>query len=427
MSHSRKHERPLIAFFDYPDVFEDFYSHYGVNQNEFGTRWMDTAVHAWLALVQREIGEVVWYVLSLEPELSETRHEGVGCRVKFIQSSWLHRLLWRAFYLPRASWRWRGAYRVYAAIASYLALLSLPLFRALKQDRPSAFFVASYSSGRFDVLMLMASILRVPLLVLHTGGTPDGYLGRFAKRWTIPRSDWIFPSGRSELEMLVHRFKVERDRLDIIRPPVDTTRFYPVDRGVACHASDLDPSRRYLLFVGRLDDSVKRISSLIGAFATITKDHPDADLLIVGHGRDAATLQNLAAALAPNRIRFLGWISAVEAKARIYSVAECLVLNSLREASPAVINEAFACGTPVLSSGVGAISDLVVHQQTGWLFPAGNDAALTAGLAYVLAHPDIVAAMRNTVRSVAEDQLSPTTVIATLKKGFAAHLLYERR
>lgn len=24
-------QRPLIAFFDYPDVFEDFYPHYGVN------------------------------------------------------------------------------------------------------------------------------------------------------------------------------------------------------------------------------------------------------------------------------------------------------------------------------------------------------------------------------------------------------------
>jgi hypothetical protein len=31
-------ERPLIAFFDYPDVFEDFYPHYGVDQRAFATR-----------------------------------------------------------------------------------------------------------------------------------------------------------------------------------------------------------------------------------------------------------------------------------------------------------------------------------------------------------------------------------------------------
>ena len=41
-------ERPLIAFFDYHDVFEDFYPHYGVDQRSFATRWADTANHAWL-------------------------------------------------------------------------------------------------------------------------------------------------------------------------------------------------------------------------------------------------------------------------------------------------------------------------------------------------------------------------------------------
>ena len=46
-------ERPLIAFFDFPDVFEDFYPHYGVNQQAFATTWADTANHAWLALVQK--------------------------------------------------------------------------------------------------------------------------------------------------------------------------------------------------------------------------------------------------------------------------------------------------------------------------------------------------------------------------------------
>lgn len=30
-------DRPLIAFFDYHDVFEDFYPHYGVDQHSFST------------------------------------------------------------------------------------------------------------------------------------------------------------------------------------------------------------------------------------------------------------------------------------------------------------------------------------------------------------------------------------------------------
>lgn len=97
--------RPRIAFFDFHDVFEEFYPHYGVDQQAFATHWSDTANHAWLSLVQREIGDVVWYMFALTPELSQARHEVVGCQVKFLPSPWLHRYLWRTFYLSRFAWR----------------------------------------------------------------------------------------------------------------------------------------------------------------------------------------------------------------------------------------------------------------------------------------------------------------------------------
>src|SRR5205823_6203138 len=67
--------RPLIAFFDYPDVFEDFYTHYAVDQRAFATTWAATGSHAFVALVQREVGDVVWYSFSVAPELEEAEHQ----------------------------------------------------------------------------------------------------------------------------------------------------------------------------------------------------------------------------------------------------------------------------------------------------------------------------------------------------------------
>ena len=93
---SPNRRRPLIAFFDYPDVFEDFYPHYHINQRTFATRWDGSGNHAFLSLIQREIGDVVWYAFSIDPEVDEARHETVGCRIKFVPSSWLHRKLWKA-------------------------------------------------------------------------------------------------------------------------------------------------------------------------------------------------------------------------------------------------------------------------------------------------------------------------------------------
>src|SRR6267378_3566022 len=73
---------------------------------------------------------------------------------------------------------------------------------------------------------------------------------------------------------------------------------------------------------------------------------------------------------------------------------------------PTVVGEAMACGTPVLASRVGGVSELVVADQTGWLFEPGDDDALTSRLAFVLAHPGQVRAMRPAARQIAEDRVS---------------------
>jgi glycosyltransferase involved in cell wall biosynthesis len=411
-------ERPLIAFFDYHDVFEDFYPHYGVDQWAFATRWAATGNHAFVSLLQREVGDVIWYEFSLRPELSEAWHEVVGCRVKFLPSAWPHRCLWRAFYLPRYAWRWRHAYRAFATVASYLAPASIPLVRTLWRDRPDFLFAQSYSSGRFDMLLLMARALGVPLIAYHSGGQPEGYLGHTVRRWTLPHADFLIASGRPELEMLASRYWVPRERLKVILTPIDTNTFHPLSRTEACGATGLDPERRYLLFVGRLDDGVKRVSALIQAFAVLAAEHRDADLLVVGEGNDGPKLRRLAAGLVPGRVCFQGWVSGAEALAPLYSAAECLVLPSWREGFPTVVGEAMACGTPILASHVGGISELVVEGQTGWLITPGDDVALMARLSFVLAYPEMVASMRPQVRALAERRVSPAAVTAELRNCF---------
>jgi glycosyltransferase involved in cell wall biosynthesis len=190
-------------------------------------------------------------------------------------------------------------------------------------------------------------------------------------------------------------------------------------RSVACHIAELEVARHYLLFVGRLDDRVKRVSALIQAFAALAAAYRDVDLLVVGEGNDGPKLRRLAAELAPSRIRFQGWVSGAKGLAPLYNAAECLVLPSWSEGFPTVVGEAMACGTPVLASRVGGVDELVVEGQTGWLIPPGDDRALTAGLTFVLAHPDIVASMRPQARAMAEARVSPPVVAAALRQCFS--------
>jgi glycosyltransferase involved in cell wall biosynthesis len=281
------------------------------------------------------------------------------------------------------------------------------------------FFVQSYSSGRFDVLLMLARLLRVPMIAYHAGGRPEGHLGRRARQWTIPRVDRLIVSGHDEQEVLVERFGVSRDRLSVILTPIDVMAFQPRERTAACKAAGLDIGRRYLLFVGRLNDEVKRISAIIRTFADLQAAHPDVDLLIAGDGPDGAKLRSQAARYAPDRVRFLGWVSGAQAQAPLYSAAECLVLPSWREGFPTVVGEAMACGTPVLASEVGGVGELVIDGETGWLVAPGDDEALRTSLAFVLSHPDAVRSMRSRVRAQAEARVAPGVVGAALRECFA--------
>jgi glycosyltransferase involved in cell wall biosynthesis len=410
--------RPRIAFFDYPDVFEDFYPHYGVDQKAFATRWVGTGSHAFLSLLQREVGDVVWYAFSVAPQLDEARHEVIGCQVRILPSSWLHRRLWGAFYLPRLARCWRAAYPAYAVVASYVALASLPFVRALWRDHPDILFVQDYATGRFDFLVAIARALGIPLIAYHAGSRPERYLGRLAKRWSIPAADRLIVSSHAEQEMLARRYRVAPDRLALILTPIDTDIFRPIDRATACRAAELDAARRHLLFVGRLDDYVKRVSALIESFSAVAGAAPDADLLIVGDGRERPDLEQLAEQKAPGRVRFIGWVSEPARLAAFYNAAECLALPSRREGFPTVVGEAMACGTPVVAARVGGVGELVVDGETGWFLPPGDDEALTSALAAILADREAVAAMRPRARKMAETRVAHSVVAADLRRCF---------
>ena len=413
--------RPRIAFFGYPDVFEDFFSHYGLDHHTFATRWADTGSHALVKLIQREIGDVVWNAFSVKPQITEAQHEVTGCKVRFWRSPLVHRVLWRAFWVPRCAWRWSRLYPLYAPIASYLSILSLQFLYAVLRDRPDVILLQDYATGRFDLLVVLAKLLGIPTVAVHTGSRPEHYKGKLAKYWSIRNVDRVVVSSREELEMLASRYRVPREQLKLILTPIDTAVFRPLDRADACRALGLDPAKRYALFVGRFDDGVKRISAIIRAFAEATKRHPGTELLIVGDGppEERKTVDKAIAQHAPGRVRLLGWTSDKEQLACIYNAAECLVLASWREGFPTVVGEAMACGVPVLGSRVGGIPELVVHGETGWLFEPRDDDALTRLFGTVFDDPAAAHALKPAARRMAEQHVALEIIAAGFRACFA--------
>ena len=96
--------------------------------------------------------------------------------------------------------------------------------------------------------------------------------------------------------------------------------------------------------------------------------------------------ENLARELArPERIRAISTIRDKNVLARLYSAADFFILPSLAENYPNVAVEALACGTPVLGTNVGGISEIV--EKWGGRVTEPNPDALAEALACTTREP----------------------------------------
>jgi len=114
---------------------------------------------------------------------------------------------------------------------------------------------------------------------------------------------------------------------------------------------------------------------------------PSVILAIAGDGPDRAAAEAEAQRLAPDRVRFLGYVPYAELP-RLYGVADAFVHAPREERWGVSVAEALAAGLPVVvSSRVGAGYDLIDERESGYRYPAGDSAALAVRLGEALALP----------------------------------------
>lgn len=160
-----------------------------------------------------------------------------------------------------------------------------------------------------------------------------------------------------------------------------------------------------LLFVGRLESS-KGIDMLVDAIG----GHP---LLVAGDGPLRAAL----AAAAPSNVTFLGQLSREEIDDLVRHARALVVPSIWYEGFPMVVLEAFAAGTPVLASDLGALAE-IVGQDVGWRAAPGNVSELRARLEAVMQDPAGAEQRGAAARATFEAHYTQDTVMAQLEQVY---------
>lgn len=190
-----------------------------------------------------------------------------------------------------------------------------------------------------------------------TGPLRTPIIGSFHRRASHHVALW---SGAAE--RLSERYDIDPARISIVPNATDAARWLlasPTERSAARASLGLGPDGNCLAFVGALSPE-KDVDLVLDTAIQL----PDVDVLIAGDGPERTRLERRASMLGASRVRFLG---PVRDPRPIYAAADLLLLPSLSEGMPAVIIEAGLVGTPSLATAVGAVPEMIIDGETGYL------------------------------------------------------------
>jgi glycosyltransferase involved in cell wall biosynthesis len=128
------------------------------------------------------------------------------------------------------------------------------------------------------------------------------------------------------------------------------------------------------------------VDVVVKAFAEVKKEYPEAQLDLVGGGPLEADVRKLVADLDLTGVRFKG-IAAHQEIGKYYDQADIFINASSLDNMPLSVIEAFASGTPVVTTAPECMPYLVEHERTGLLSPVGDEKALAANVLRLLRDP----------------------------------------
>lgn len=134
------------------------------------------------------------------------------------------------------------------------------------------------------------------------------------------------------------------------------------------------------------------IDVVIRAFAEVQEHFPEAQLDLVGSGSLESDIRQLVKHLNLRNVHFLGVASRQEI-GRIYDRADIFINASNLDNMPVSVLEAFASGTPVVTTNPEGMPYVVTHERTGLLSPVGDSNALAANILRLLREPELAASL----------------------------------
>ncbi|MBN1825673.1 MAG: glycosyltransferase [Candidatus Eisenbacteria bacterium] len=198
----------------------------------------------------------------------------------------------------------------------------------------------------------------------------------------------LFHSPSLFVKRTIEDWGFPEERIFAFPLTIDLTPYVPADR-----------DEGYFLYLGRLSHE-KGLPVLVDAAARF----PEAEIRVAGEGPEKPALEGRIAERGVRSIRFLGYLGGEALREQIAGCRAVLLPSEYDDNSPVVIYESFALGKPILGAERGGIPEMVRPDETGLLFPAGDGAALAAGMRRLAGDPPLARRLGRAARERMETE-----------------------
>jgi 1,2-diacylglycerol 3-alpha-glucosyltransferase len=285
-------------------------------------------------------------------------------------------------------------------------LINRGLWPSLNQLSPEVIICGGYNYIASWEALLWAAQHRTEFVLWSESNAYDKRSGRVLteclKSYFLEKCDRFVVPGKASSEYLktlisFHKNSPQKspsgkspsDKSILTAPnAIDNSWFARHAEATRGHATELRQNlklpARFILFVGRLVPE-KGVFDLIEAYAKLDATlRSQVGLVFAGDGASSKKLAERAKQISPGTICFPGFAQR-EDLVPFYALAEALVLPTHSDPWGLVVNEAMACGLPIIVSSVaGCAADLVSDGWNGYVVPPRDAEKLSSAISSIL-------------------------------------------
>jgi len=220
------------------------------------------------------------------------------------------------------------------------------------------------------------------------------------KKWAYDRSMLTIVAPSTAYAELARKSMLGRFPIHHIPHGIDTDVYKPLDAQQCRSLLGIPFAKKVLMFMSKsLHSSVKGGQLLSKILKTIPRALK-AEMVLILVGNQGQMLANSLDIPAMD----FGYVGSDRLKAICYSASDLFVHPTRAEAFGLVLLESMACGTPMVSFGVGGVTDLVRPGITGYLAEPDDTEDLVCGIVQLLEDDHLRKRMRTQCRTIAAQE-----------------------